>query len=211
MIIFFAITSSILYLCGLIPYLYQVFHGRVVPHAFSWTVWAILSSINTYNLYHLDGLKVSLISPITRTSMLTIGAIIAWFFIKKIQIWWIDYISILLAIVCFYIAVHYGSQDAIIPTIIVDILVLIPTLKKVWNDPYSEALSAWFLVIFSQAFLLLSLDDITWSNSLFWIYVMLINAFVAIYIVLCRIYVVKKSQKTFIIHNHRLPKASYQW
>ena len=54
MITIFAILSAVLYLAGFLPYIYQTFRGRVVPHAFSWTVWAIISAINTYSLLRVE-------------------------------------------------------------------------------------------------------------------------------------------------------------
>lgn len=47
---FFITLSILFYLIGIIPYMYHIFHGRVVPHAFSWTVWTILSAVNTAGL-----------------------------------------------------------------------------------------------------------------------------------------------------------------
>ena len=191
MTVFLAILSAILYLTGFLPYIYHTFRGRVVPHAFSWTVWAILSAINTYNLYQIEGMDISLISPLTRSAALATGAVIAWFFIRKIRITGLDYIAIGLALICLYIAFHYGVQDAILPTILVDILVLAPTIKKIWYDPYSEGLTSWVLTIFSQACLLLSLPEITYSSSIFWIYVMTMNAVVSTYIFSRRRYIAR--------------------
>ena len=48
--LFFVILGTLIYLVGFLPYIYHVFHGRVVPHPFSWTIWCILSGINTYVL-----------------------------------------------------------------------------------------------------------------------------------------------------------------
>ncbi len=191
MTFFLAILSALLYLVGFIPYIYHTFRGRVVPHAFSWTVWAILSAINTYSLIGAEGWDISVLSPMVRTSALLFGAIVAWFFVRKIHISGLDYIAIGLAILCLYVAFHFGVHNAIIPTILVDILVLFPTLKKTWYDPYSEGLSAWVITIFSQACLLLALPEITWQNALFWIYVMTMNALVSLFIVMRRQYMKK--------------------
>lgn len=53
--IFLSFLGAFLYLVGFVPYMYHVFRGRVIPHAFSWTIWAILSSINTYALFMSTG------------------------------------------------------------------------------------------------------------------------------------------------------------
>lgn len=68
--ILFASLSAIVYLVGFVPYIYHAFHGKVVPHPFSWTIWAILSSINTLAIIRDTGFSIELISPFTSTSSL---------------------------------------------------------------------------------------------------------------------------------------------
>lgn len=187
--LFFVILGTLIYLVGFLPYIYHVFHGRVVPHPFSWTIWCILSGINTYVLLWAGVVEMTLLTPFVRTLALFIGAIVWWFLIRRIRISSFDYICLVLAILCLAIAYVYGVNQAIIPTIIVDILVLSPTLHKIWNDPRSEDAFAWICVVFSQACVLLSLSNHTFENSVFWAYVMTINALVAIFIYRRQLYV----------------------
>lgn len=114
-------------------------------------------------------------SPVVRSVALVIGSIIAWFYISRVHISRLDIIAIVLAGICLIVAYIYGAHSAIIPTILVDILVLIPTLRKIHDNPDSEDAFAWILVVFSQAATLLSLPTHTLENSLFWAYVMVMN------------------------------------
>jgi hypothetical protein len=180
--IFFAILGAVLYLVGFVPYVYHIFHGRVVPHAFSWTVWTILWGINTYILIGWGMLDVSSVTPIVRTISLSIGAVIGWFLISRVHITRVDIVAIVLGALCLGIAYIYGAHNAIIPTILVDILILIPTLRKIHDDPDTEDALTWLLVMFSHAATLLSLPTHTLENSLFWAYVMCMNLLVATYI-----------------------------
>lgn len=41
-----ALISVVLYAIGFVPYIYHVFHGRVIPHPFSWSVWMLFGIIN---------------------------------------------------------------------------------------------------------------------------------------------------------------------
>ncbi|MBC7498054.1 hypothetical protein H7170_00255 [Candidatus Gracilibacteria bacterium] len=184
----FVLISACIYLIGFIPYVYHIFHGRVVPHPFSWTIWCILSAISTYALFSADGATSSLIAPVIRTIALSIGGVIGWFMIRKISINRFDYLFLLLGVSCVLIASYYGVRQAIIPTIILDFLVLSPTIKKIWNDPDSEDIFAWVLVSLSQIFLLLSFNHYTIENSLFWAYQLIINGLVAIFIYRRRLY-----------------------
>ncbi len=180
--IFFVILGTIFYLVWFIPYVYHIFHGRVVPHPFSWTIWCILSWVNIYALIGSGIVDMTLLTPLVRTVALSIGAIVGWFLIRRIRITFFDYICLWLALSCLIIAYEYGVSQAVIPTILVDLLVLSPTLHKIWNDPQSEDPFAWICVVLSQICMLLSFPTHTFENSLFWAYVMLVNALVAIFI-----------------------------
>jgi hypothetical protein len=120
--------------------------------------------------------------------MITFGAFVAWFFVRKISLSLFDYICLLLAILTLVIAWKFGVASAIIPTIIVDLLVLAPTLKKIWINPDSEDAFAWILVVFSQACTLLALGTYTFETTLFWLYVMCMNACVAFFIIRRRVF-----------------------
>ena len=179
-----AYLAVIIYLIGFVPYIYHVYHGRVIPHPYSWTVWAILSMISTIWLISTLGLDTSSISPIIRTICLCIWGCIWWYFIQKIKINIFDYICLSLGIAIIYIAFHFSLAQAIISMICVDLLILTPTLKKIWNDPRSEDSLAWITTALSQIFLLLSLEKYTFDIVVFWVYIMLVNASVAAYILL---------------------------
>ena len=74
--LFFVILGTAFYAIGFVPYVYHIFYGRVVPHPFSWTVWCILSGINTLVLFSTDGVDSTLITPIFRTLALSLGAVL---------------------------------------------------------------------------------------------------------------------------------------
>ncbi len=69
--LFFIILSSLLYLIGVIPYFYHVFHGRVVPHPFTWTIGLLFAVSNGYILMISDVDSVSLIPICIRSIALT--------------------------------------------------------------------------------------------------------------------------------------------
>lgn len=176
--------SILFYLLGFFPYIYHIYHGKVCPHPFSWTVWCVISMINTVWLFMTPDIGASIIPPILRTLCLFCGAVIGWFFIQRVHITRFDYVCILLACVTIVIAYRYGISEAIIPTILIDMLVLSPTLKKIWESPESEDITAWVATIFSQLFFLLSLSGMSFESMLFWIYVLSANIFVTIFIIL---------------------------
>jgi hypothetical protein len=103
--IIFASISVFLYFLGFIPYIYHVFHGRVVPHPFTWSIWFIFSVTNLYILLVTLGIEASFYTLLARTIALFIGLTIGWWFIRKIPLSQFDYLSLVLAsfvIVCIY-------------------------------------------------------------------------------------------------------------
>ncbi len=181
--IFFIILSILFYLFGAIPYFYHIFHGRVVPHPFSWTVWAILASINTVGLISHTGLNYLSISPIIWALALCFWAVIGWFLIKKVHITYFDYICLFFALCVIWIAYFHWLAKAIIPSIFVDLLILGPTLRKLWITPRSEDLLGWLGAGISKFFLLCSLGTYAFSfDNFWWWYAVVINLLVSILI-----------------------------
>lgn len=179
----FILLSIIIYLIGFVPYIYHVFHGRVVPHPFTWTIGTILVSINTIQLWITEGVSIALVSPLMRIVALTIGVTLGWYYIRKIRINIFDYICLCFAVIVILIACIFGVSQAIIPTIFIDILVLAPTLKKIWLNPHSEDSLAWVAAGLSLFFLLCSMSVYTFESMIFWVYSMSMNLIVAIFII----------------------------
>ncbi len=178
------ITLSILfYLIGIIPYMYHIFHGRVVPHAFSWTIWTILSAVNTAGLVSHIWLSYLTVVPIISTIALFFWAVIGWFMIKKIKVVLFDYICLCLALFVVGIVYMKGLSHAIIPSIIVDLLILAPTIRKLWDDPRSEDLIGWLGSGISKLFFIFSLGVVAFSfDNIWWWYVVIVNMSVALLI-----------------------------
>ena len=177
----FVTLSVIIYLMGFVPYMYHVFHWRVVPHPFSWTVWAILWAVNTLGLIQNIGVSYVSLSPLVSTVVVTFGAIVWWIFIKKVSITYFDYICLSLALSVIWIAYFFWLSKAIIPSVFVDLLLLAPTVKKFWKTPRSEDISWWLGAATSRFFLLLSLGAgaLSFSNFWWW-YAVVINLLVSI-------------------------------
>lgn len=185
---FFIILSSLFYLIGIVPYFYHVFHGRVVPHPFSWTIWFLFAATSGYFVFLTEGFSYSLIPVIIRTTALLIGTLLGWFYIRRIQMGKLDYIFLLLSIITIALSKILGTDTTIVFMIIIDFLVLFPSLKKIWIDPSSEDIMAWVFAPLSIAFFLLSLRDISFSNAGYFLYDMLLNAGVAMFIYRRKLY-----------------------
>ncbi len=171
----FSLISTMLYMVGFIPYIYHVFYGRVVPHPFSWTIWFLFAATNTYILFEVNGWNWSLFSVVSRTIALAIGLSCGWWMIRKIQLSRFDYLSLLLAVFVIIGINIYGMREAVVAMVVVDMIVSLPTIKKVWMDPRTEDALVWFTTALSLSCLLISLPFFTFENSFFWFYAVFAN------------------------------------
>lgn len=178
----FASISILLYMIGFIPYIYHVFHGRVVPHPFSWSVVFIFSAINLFVILQVNWITWSLWPILIRTLALLIGLVCWWIMIRKIQISRFDYISLFLAVGVIILLYICWMREAIIGMVLVDLLILLPTIKKIWIDPRTEDALLWFTSALSQWCLLMSISFLTFENSIYWIYAIIANIWVGIFI-----------------------------
>lgn len=178
----FLILAIIFYLVGSIPYIYHIFHGRVVPHPFSWTVWFLFSLVNWYILFENYGYSPLIILMVIRTLALWMGATMGWLYMSKISIGRMDIIALILAISMIFVVKYLGLNEAVISMITIDLLVLFPTLKKIWLDPRSEDPLVWITSTFSFVCFILAIPNLNFANSGFWIYGVIANALVALLI-----------------------------
>ena len=58
----------------------------------------------------------------------------------------------------------YGKNQAIILMIILDLLVLAPTVKKIWINPDTEDKLAWIMASISHILVFFSLENITFTT-----------------------------------------------
>ncbi len=173
------IIASGVYLIWFIPYIYHVFHGRVVPHPFSWSVWLLFSVQSGYFVYISQWFSYALIPVVVRTIALCIGSFLWWYYFKKIATRRVDYVALFLALITISVGTILEADKTVILMIIIDFLVLFPTLRKIWVNPKSEDSLAWIMAGFFHLFMILSLREINFENAGYFIYNTWVNFLVA--------------------------------
>ena len=173
--LFYALLSVFLYGIGFVPYIYHVFHGRVVPHPFSWTIWCGFSLMNLIILYSSIWYTPTFFIVLIRAISLAFGALCGWYFLSRIQVGKFDIFALILAILSIGILNLYWFREVVIWMVITDMIVLLPTLRKIFSDPRSEDALIWFTLGLSQWCLLLSLPHLSFENSFFWFYAIVSN------------------------------------
>ena len=166
------------------PYVRGILSWKTIPHPFTFWVFFILTLINTYILYK----QAYFYSLIPLAAELVLFLIYVYFGIKNFKkiknTSWFDIICLILSIGCICILFLIGDIEAVIATILVDTIALMPTLKKIYYQPHTEIAIMWAGSACFFLFLLLTIDTYTWENTLFWIYLFFADALTALYIFL---------------------------
>ncbi len=171
----FAYISIALYFVWTIPYFRDVLKWRTLPHPFSYFVWFILTGFNTMVLFWQKE-YISLIPALLNTLSCIIFTVYGIKSFKKIQINYFDYIFLVWALLL--LPFYFYTEDillTVIFSIIIDFLGYLATLKKWWNQPWSETLFTFLVIGLSQLLILFTQWWITIESSAFWIYVFTVN------------------------------------
>lgn len=170
--IFISIVAIVLTFVGYIPYIKDTFIGKTKPHIFSWLVWTITTSI----IYALQvsagagpGSWVTLAVIIVLLIVLLLGLKNGNKNIKKI-----DIVFLVLALVSIpiWLVVKQPVMSIILLSTI-EMIGFLPTIRKSWNDPYSETLSLYTITTFRHGLSIFALAEyniITWLFPATWVF-----------------------------------------
>lgn len=168
-----------------IPYIYALYKKRARPHAFSWTLWALINAI-VFAAQLSDGAGAGAWTAGV-TTIVNGGIALHAFIYSKIGFTrgdWLVFLSALLAIPLWIV-----TKDPLWSVILVsfiDTIAFIPTLRKSWNNPHSEVLMAFVLGMAGFACAILALDNYSVTNWLYPGTVMVTNSVFILALVLRR-------------------------
>mgnify|MGYP000656241884 CR=1 FL=1 len=170
--IFISIVAIVLTFVGYVPYIRDTFIGKTKPHIFSWLVWTITTSI----IYALQvsagagpGSWVTLAVIIVLLIVLLLGLKNGNKNIKKI-----DIVFLVLALVS--IPIWLVVKQPVVSIILlstIEMIGFLPTIRKSWNDPYSETLSLYIITTFRHGLSIFALAEyniITWLFPATWVF-----------------------------------------
>lgn len=133
-----AAVAALLAVIGNVPYLIDVVRRRVEPHAYTWFVWTIVSCVVFFG--QLDrgagiGALPTAASEIFTVIIFLLSLRYGWKHVTKSD-------HIFLAIALFGLIPWALTDDPTLSVIIVvsiDVVAFIPTLRKTWRKPDTEA------------------------------------------------------------------------
>lgn len=164
-----SIIGIILLFLGFAPYLIDTFKGKTKPHVFSWFIWTMIAVIG-YLLQINNGAGLSsLITLFTALVLLSIFILALRNGNKDIKTTDKILLAITLSIIPFWLITKNSVVSVILLTSI-DMLGFVPTIRKSWNNPYSETLSTYFISAVRHIFAIIALANynfvtLLWSSA----------------------------------------------
>lgn len=130
-------VAAVLAIAGNVPYLWDIFKGRVKPHPYTWLVWSLVSCIIFFGQL-AKGAGVGAIP----TAASEIFTLIIFLFslkygfrgIKKID-------TVFFMAALFGIVLWICTKDptySVIIAVTIDLIAFVPTLRKTWHHPTTE-------------------------------------------------------------------------
>ena len=178
----FGLIAGIVSVFCYIPYIITTIKGTTRPNIATWSTWMILSIVVTSSSFAagaFNTLWVPLCGVIGQGT-------IALLAIQRGKANWSKFDMICLFCVGLGLVFwwHFSSpMIALTMTLAVDLIGVLPTFKKSYQEPESENLLTWILYLLSSIFLILSVESWTWTLGLFPIYLFTVN-FIIVFLLL---------------------------
>jgi hypothetical protein len=177
--------AIILTFVGYVPYFRDLLNGKTRPHVFSWLIWGIVTSI-------IFALQISAGAGVGAYVTLAVAALSFAIFllslrngnrdIKRLDV--VFFVLALLSIPLWLIVKQPVLSIVLLSTI--DMLGFLPTIRKSWNDPYSETLALYVITTFRHALSILGLFEYNIVTMLFPVTWVFANAGFAVLLIVRR-------------------------
>lgn len=178
--------AIILTFAGYIPYFRDITKGKTKPHLYSWFLWFFITGI-IFALQFSGGAGIGSFVTLTVSLMCLIVIILSFRHGVNRDIKLIDALFILLAL--FALGLWLIAKQPVLSTIlstVIDLLGFAPTIRKSWNNPYTETLSFYGITAFRFAITILSLSQYTIVTALYPVAWLFGNGFFALMLLIRR-------------------------
>jgi hypothetical protein len=176
------LLATVLAFATYLPIYYGIFFGRVRPHIYTYSVWTITVGIAFLASFLSDGAAGSW--SLGATTLLVGGIFFLCFKYGTKDITRSDKFALALAILS--IIPWLITKNPVLSVILVTLiesLSFFPTLRKTWNDPYSEFYLPWIISIFKHSFIIVAVSSYSISTIFYPSFLILMNLILAIEII----------------------------
>lgn len=192
--VFIGIVAAALSTIGYLPYLRDTWNGKTKPHVYSWFIFGSVTFI--VFAIQISGGAGAGAWPTFMAALLSLAIFILSVRRGNKNITKLDTVFFVLALTALA-AWLIADQPAISVTLLVltGLLGLVPTIRKSWNEPFTETLVSYMINTFRHGlsfFALVQYSYITWLFPVTWT---IANAGIVIYLLVRRRQVVKHKQE----------------
>jgi hypothetical protein len=169
-----SIAATGIALVAYVPYLIDMFKGKNRPHLYTWISIFLVTAIVAY-LQLIGGAGIGAIPTILGVGVDAIILAYCFRFGTK-DIILMDKICLIITIigVIFYVVFRHHPILSLAVVTAAEIISFIPTFRKTKNDPYSESLPSYYLLMVKLTLILIALQAynlLTVSYSVLWLMV----------------------------------------
>jgi len=178
--------AVILTFIGYIPYTRDIIAGKTKPHLYSWFLWGFVTAI-VFALQFND--KAGIGSFVTLAAALMCFVVIFLAIKRRVTSKITNSDKIFLGLAFLTLAIWLIAKQPLLSAILataIDLLGFAPTVRKSWNEPYSETLSFYYLNTLRFALAAFSLNRYTIITALYPVLWFLANGLFAVILLVRR-------------------------
>ncbi len=155
---FYGLLAAIINVSTVVPYCYAVIRGEAKPSKVTWGIWTFLSLV-IFIASAACGAK----STLFYLGAATFNSILIFSLSLRFGVWEkspLEFACLLLGVSG--IVVWYLTREAsysVFISLFVDLLAILPTIKKVWRGPLSEPKIAWSMGFVATTVNMWSIDS----------------------------------------------------
>lgn len=153
------IIGAILGFVGFMPYIISVLRNKTKPHVFTWLIWSVANLTVGFATLAKGGGNGALI--VIMAGVISVFIMILSFIKSRdVKIYKMDWVYLLLALSS--LPLWYFTKDpfwAVAILTFVDLTAYMPTIRKIKDDPFSENLVMYMIVIVRNLFILGATDE----------------------------------------------------
>lgn len=160
-------------------YIWQIVRrGLVVPHPFSWLLWALVTSVAFFAQLARSAGPGSWVTGLTAVVCgLISGLALGWHGWRFSRLDWAA-LCVGLCVFGYYVVTRDPEKSAVLATL-VDVVGYYPTVRKGWADPVSESRASFALNGLKFAPALLAMESFSVATSLYPLTILIANLGVA--------------------------------
>ena len=173
------LLSGLLIFFAIVPYIRDVLKHKTRPNAVSWFGWTLLLSIGAAAQIK-EGASFSvllLVGDIVGTGITFLLSL--QYGVTKYTLF--DRLSLIFGLLAIGMwVVTQNPLTALVLSVVADLIVSLPTVKKAVTDPLSETPSSFVMFALAAALGVISTTKIDVANLLFPVYLLVINSVIAV-------------------------------